>query len=56
MLYSCKFHDNISKGFSGNNFYTKIILGYNSIKYVDGVIVLIFCTSSDDALYLYQIS
>ena len=30
--------------------------GHNSIKTVNGVIVLNLCTSSDDALYLYQVS
>ena len=30
--------------------------GRNSIKTVNGVIVLNLCTSSDDALYLYQVS
>ena len=30
--------------------------GHNSIKTVNGVMVLNFCNSSDDALYLYQVS
>ena len=30
--------------------------GHNSVKTVDGVMVLNLCTSSDDALYLYQVS
>ena len=30
--------------------------GHNSLKTVDGVMVLNLCTSSDDALYLYQVS
>ena len=30
--------------------------GHNSIKTVDGVMVLNLCTSSDDDLYLYQVS
>ena len=30
--------------------------GRNSVKTVNGVIVLYLCTSSDDALYLYQVS
>ena len=30
--------------------------GHNSVKTVNGVMVLNFCTSSDDALYLYQVS
>ena len=28
--------------------------GHNSIKNVGGIIVLVLCTSSDNALYLYQ--
>ena len=31
-------------------------MGHNSIKTVNGVMVLNLCTSSDDALYLYQVS
>ena len=30
--------------------------GHNSVKTVNGVMVLNLCTSSDDALYLYQVS
>ena len=30
--------------------------GYNSVKTVNGVMVLNLCISSDDALYLYQVS
>ena len=30
--------------------------GHNSVKPVKGVMVLNICTSSDDALYLYQVS
>ena len=30
--------------------------GYNSVKTVDGVMVLNLCISPDDALYLYQVS
>ena len=30
--------------------------GPNSLKTVDGVMVLHLCTSSDDALYLYKVS
>ena len=29
--------------------------GHNSVNNVDGVIVLIFCTSSDNTLYLNQV-
>ena len=34
----------------------KISKGQNSIKNVGGVMVLVFCTSSDDGLYLYKVS
>ena len=35
---------------------SKFTKGHNSVKTVDGVMVLNLCTSSDDALYLYQVS
>ena len=34
----------------------KFSKGHNSVKNVGGVTVLVLCTSSDDAVYLYQIS
>ena len=34
----------------------KISKGHNSIKNVGVVSVLVLCTSSDDGLYLYQVS
>ena len=34
----------------------KFTKGHNSIKTADGVMVLNLCTSSDDALYLFQVS
>ena len=34
----------------------KISKGHNSVKNVGGVSVLVLCTSSDDGLYLYQVS
>ena len=37
-------------------FMIKFSKGHNSIKNVDGVKVLILCTSSDAALYLYKVS
>ena len=33
-----------------------ISTGHNSIKHVDGVTVLVLCTSSDDGSYLYKVS
>ena len=35
-------------------FIGKISKGQNSVKNVDGVTVLVLCTSSDDGLYLYK--
>ena len=39
---------------SRHDFQTEIWKGNNSIQTVDGVMVLVLCSSSDDALYLYQ--
>ena len=37
-------------------FIRKISKSHNSVKNVGGVMVLVLCTSSDDGLYLYQVS
>ena len=37
-------------------FIMKFTIGHNSINNVGGVTVLVFCTSSDHVLYLYQVS
>ena len=37
-------------------FIAKISKGHNFVKNVGGVAVLVLCTSSDDGLYLYQVS
>ena len=37
-------------------FIGKISTGHNSIKNVDGVTVLVLCTSFDDRSYLYKVS
>ena len=37
-------------------FIRKILKGHNSINNIGGVLVLVLCTSSDDDLYLYQVS
>ena len=53
---STKFHENILGGIKvieQTRFFSK---GHNSVKYVGGVTVLVLCTSSDDGLYLYQVS
>ena len=36
--------------------WSQVTKGHNSIKTVYGVMVLNLCTSSDDTLYLYQVS
>ena len=47
----------VSQFLSRHNFQNEIFKGYNYVKKnVDGVKVLILCTPSDDALYLYKIS
>ena len=33
-----------------------ILKGHNSVKNVGGITVLVLCTSSDNGLYLYQVS
>ena len=53
MLYICiKLCENISKGFRVLRFSKR----HNSVKNVGGVSVFNLCTSSDGALYLYQVS
>ena len=61
MVYICtKFHENILHGIKvikrtriqSEKFQRAIIL----LKNVGGVSVLVLCTSSDDGLYLYQVS
>ena len=55
VLYvSIKFHENISKGFKviEPTQFPRGIIQQN----VSGVMVLVLCTSSDDALYLYKVS
>ena len=37
-------------------FIGKISKGHNSVKNVGGESVLVLCTSSDNGLYLYQVS
>ena len=56
---STKFHENILDGISyraDTIFIRKISKGHNSEKNVGGESVLVLCTSSDDGLYLYQVS
>ena len=52
VLYICtKFQENISKGFRVIKWTsTEMYKGHNSIKYLGGVMVLVLCTSSDNAL------
>ena len=57
VLYiSTKFHENILHGMKFIERTGKISKGHNSVKNVGGVSVLVLCTSSDDGLYLYQVS
>ena len=54
-LYICtKFHENIDDRFKVI-VWTQFSKGHNSAKNIAGVMNLILCTSSDDALYLYQV-
>ena len=58
-LYICtKFQENISKGFKviiKRGHILKFTKGHNSIKNVDGVMVLVLWTLSDNALYFSHI-
>ena len=56
-LYICtKFQENISKGFRVLcRHILKFTKGHNSIKNVDGVMVLVLCILPDNALYLSQV-
>ena len=61
MLHICtKFGSNIYKGFRVTELMQfpifKFSKGNYSVKYVGGVTVLVPCTSSDNALYLYIVS
>ena len=55
-----KFHKNISSGFQSYSADTILLLkyskGHKSIKNVQGVPILVLCTSSDGIKYLYQVS
>ena len=59
-IYICtKFHEmslTILKLNNRYDFHKKISKGNNSVKYLRWVRVPIFYTSSDDDLYLYQVS
>ena len=63
MVYSCvKFRENILNGFRiisyrANTASILIVTnGHNSVNIAHGVIVLVFCISSDHGLHLYQVS
>ena len=61
MLYICtQFHENISKGFRVTELTQFLIYkfskGHHSLKNVGGVMVLVLCLLSDEALYLYKVS
>ena len=46
----------VSELLIGHNFHSEIFKGASLHKNVSGVKVLILCTLSDDALYLYKVS
>ena len=46
----------VSKLYSEHDFQKKKLKGSKFRKNVGGVSVLVLCTSSDDGLYLYQVS
>ena len=51
-----KFHETTFNSFKVDTIINlKITKGCNSVKYVSQVMVLYLCTSSDHALYLYQV-
>ena len=61
MLYiSMKFRENILNGFQAiertQNGHCQISKGNNSKNELRRVMVLVVCTSSDDALYFYEVS
>ena len=60
VVYICtKFHINILDSIKVKErtvFIRKNSKGHNSVKNVGGVSILSLCTSSDDGLYLYQVS
>ena len=61
ILYiSMKFHENVLNGFQvkeqTQNCHCQISKGNSSKNVQTSVTVLVFCTSSDDALYFYEVS
>ena len=61
MLYVCtKFHENISEGFRviGLTQYliSKFSKRHRSVENIGGIMILVFNTFSDHALYLYKVS
>ena len=59
-LYLYKFHENILDGIEvierTRFLHIKILKGHFSVKYVDGVVVLVLGTWCDGGLYLYKVS
>ena len=52
-----KISKRVSEVLSGHDFQQSIFQrGTNSVKHVGGVMVLVLCLLSDDALYLYKVS
>ena len=50
-----KISQTVSQLLSRCHLHTEIFKGHNSVKNVDGAMILVLCTSSDNALYLYQV-
>ena len=59
-LYLYKFHENISKGFTVTGLtqflISKFSKRHRSVENIGGVMILVFNTFSDHALYLYKVS
>ena len=58
MLYisTKKISHKVPELLSGHNFYTKIYNGGKFHKNISRIMVLVLCTSPDNAFYLYQVS
>ena len=51
-----KISKRVSELLNGHDFHTQIFNGKNSVQNVDGDVVLVCFTSSDDVLYLNKVS
>ena len=55
VLSLVKISQRVSKFFSRQDFQTEIFEGEKFHKNANGVMILVLCTSPDDALYFYQV-